>query len=114
MISTVNMQSADGRYIDAYTAGFLLAKIVIRALGYRVKSGDNHRDTYAAVPWLMGTDAQTSVDALDSARKKRNADLYDGVGMVDEGDVEALLRRISIFDEAVRKWLETRHPELAP
>ena len=41
-------QSADGRYVDAYTAGFLLAKIAIRASGYRVKSGDNHRAIAAA------------------------------------------------------------------
>lgn len=62
-------QSADGRYVDAYTAGFLLAKIAIRASGYRVKSGDNHRDTLSALPWLLGSEVQSSVDALDAARR---------------------------------------------
>jgi hypothetical protein len=32
-------QSADGRYVDAYTAGFLLAKIIVRSSGYRVRGG---------------------------------------------------------------------------
>lgn len=67
-------QSADGCYMDAYTAGFLLAKIVVRSSGYRVRGGENHRDTLAAVPWLMGSAAQGSIDVLDAARKQRNAD----------------------------------------
>jgi len=37
-------QSVDGRYVDAYSAAFLLSKIAIRAARYRVKGGDNHRD----------------------------------------------------------------------
>ena len=43
--ANVDEQSVDGRYVDAYTAGFLLAKIVIRASGFRVKGGENHRST---------------------------------------------------------------------
>jgi len=106
-------QSVDGRYVDAYTAGFLLAKVVVRASGYRVKGGENHRDTLIAVPWLMGTTAQPSVDALNAARKQRNADLYDGTGMVDEADVADLLRRVTQFERAVHAWIATEHPDLA-
>ncbi|MDZ4169580.1 MAG: hypothetical protein U1E26_07980 [Coriobacteriia bacterium] len=105
-------QSVEGRYVDAYTAGFLLAKVVVRASGYRVKGGENHRDTLRVVPWLMGSDSQASVDALDSARKKRNATLYDAEGLVGEEDVEALLRRVEHFEKLVRRWLAKAHPEL--
>lgn len=105
-------QSADGRYVDAYTAGFLLAKIAIRAAGYRVKSGDNHRDTLSALPWLLGSEVQSSIDALDAARRTRNADMYDGVGLVDDSDVEALMARVAVFEQLVRAWLAERHPEL--
>jgi hypothetical protein len=82
----VDQQSAEGRYLDAYTAGLLLAKIVIRAAGCRVKSGDNHRDTLLAVPWLMGGDPQPSVDALDAARKRRNATMYDAAHIVPDSN----------------------------
>jgi hypothetical protein len=105
-------QSVDGRYVDAYTAGFLLAKIVVRASGYRIRSGENHRDTFGVIPWLMGSGARSVVDALDSARKKRNADLYDGAGLVDEPDVAALLRRVGELEQLVHAWLEEQHPEL--
>lgn len=106
-------QSVDGRYVDAYTAGFLLAKIAVRASGFRVKGGDNHRDTFAALPWLLGSAAQASADALDAARKKRNADLYDGAGFVGEVDLEALLTRVAIFAGLLGEWLAKEHPELA-
>ncbi|MDO8963341.1 MAG: hypothetical protein Q7W30_02490 [Coriobacteriia bacterium] len=105
-------QSADGRYIDAYTAGFLLAKIVVRASGYRVRGGENHRDTLSAVPWLMGSTAQRSVDVLDAARKQRNVDLYDGAGTVEDSDVRDLVSRVRTFESEVRAWLDARHPEL--
>src|ERR1035437_7170468 len=70
--AAIIQQSADGRYLHAYNAGFLLAKIVVRASGYRVKGSENHHDLLSAVPWLMGSTAQASVDALDAARKYRN------------------------------------------
>ena len=108
----VPQQSPDGRYIDAYTAGFLLAKIAVRASGYRVKGGENHRDTFGVLPWLVGSDAQGFADAMEAARKRRNRDLYDAAGVADEGDVSALLVRVKAFEILVRRWLEKRHPEL--
>lgn len=108
----IREQSVDGRYVDTYTAGFLLAKVVIRGSGYRVKGGENHRDTLRAVPWLMGTEAQACADALDAARKRRNIAMYDAAGLVDEADVAALLRRVELFEVLVRDWLAKEHPEL--
>ncbi len=105
-------QSAEGRYVHAYTAGFLLAKTVVRAEGVRVKGGESHRDTLRAVPFFMGSAVQASIDALDAARKKRNSTLYDAAGLVDEHDVAALLSRVEGFESAVRDWLETEHSEL--
>ncbi len=110
--SALAEQSADGRYVDAYTAGFLLAKIAVRASGYRVRGGENHRDMFSVLPWVMGSDAQGFADAVDAARKRRNADLYDAAGLVDEGDVTALLARVTGFEELLRTWIEYRHPEL--
>lgn len=105
-------QSVDGRYVDAYTAGFILAKVVVRASGYRVKGGENHLDTLRAVPWLTGTASQLSIDALEAARKRRNATMYDAAGLVDEDDVAALLQRIEVFRTQVTDWLDNEHPEL--
>lgn len=110
--ASLAQQSVDGRYVDAYTAGFLLAKIVVRASGYRVGGGENHRDTLLAVPWLMGTESQSAVDALDAARKRRNATLYDAAGLVEDDDVTALVNRVKTFQALVRAWLSATHPEL--
>lgn len=108
----VPAQSVDGRYVDAYTAGFLLAKAVVRAAGYRVKGGENHLDTLRAVPWVMGSTAQASVDAIAAARRRRNATMYDAAGLVDEDDVTALIARVEVFESQVRGWLADAHPEL--
>jgi hypothetical protein len=89
-----------------------LRKIVVRASGHRVKGGENHRDTLLAVPWLMGSGVQASVDALDAARKRRNATMYDAAGLVDDEDVSALLGRAAVFEGLGRDWLTSSHPEL--
>jgi hypothetical protein len=106
-------QSVDGRYIDAYTAGFLLAKVVVRASGMRVKGGENHHDTLRAVPWLLGSESQVFVDALEAARKRRNATVYDAAGLVDEADVSDLLGRVTGFETLVMAWLAEHHADLA-
>ncbi|MDP2182982.1 MAG: hypothetical protein Q8K99_10500 [Actinomycetota bacterium] len=105
-------QSADGRYMHAYTAGFLLAKVVIRASGVRAKGGENHLDTLRAVPFYMGSGVQPSVDALDAARKRRNSTQYDAAGLVDDDDVQALLGRVEQFEVLMRGWLAEKHAEL--
>ena len=108
----VRAQSVDGRYVDAYTAGFLLAKVVVRSAGYRVRGGENHLDTLRAVPWVMGTTSQSSVDAIEAARRRRNATMYDAAGLVDEEDVAALIARVQRFQSQVRAWLSDAHPEM--
>lgn len=105
-------QSVDGRYVDAYTAGFLLAKVVVRAAGYRVRGGENHLDTLRAVPWIMGSEVQSSVDAVEAARRRRNATMYDAAGLVEAADVTALVARVLQFEDQVRRWLADAHPEL--
>ena len=105
-------QSVDGRYVDAYTAGFLLAKLVIRASGMRVRGGENHLDTIRAVPWLLGSGSQSPVDALEAARKRRNAAMYDAAGLVEESDVFGLIKRVKEFETLVLAWLAEQHPDL--
>lgn len=105
-------QSADGRYIDAYMAGFTLAKLVVRAAGYRVKGGENHRDMWLAVPWCMGTTVQPRVDFLAAARGRRNKAMYDAVGLIDDEDVELLLEQVQLFESAALKWVSEKHLEL--
>jgi len=107
-------QSVDGRFVDAYTGGFLLAKLVVRASGYRVKGTENHRDMFSAIPWLLGSGVQGTADALEAARRVRNRDLYDGVGFVDAEDVDALLARVAALEEVVLGWLEAKYSELNP
>lgn len=110
--ATVAGQSVDGRYVDAYSAGFLLAKIAIRAAGYRVACGESHRDAFRALTWVCGSRMRSFAEALNGARQRRNADLYDGSGIVDERDVEELLALVASFEEEVIDWIEGAHPEL--
>jgi hypothetical protein len=81
-------------------------------IGDLLRRGENHRDTLRAAPWIMGTSAQSSIDALEAARRRRNATMYDAAGLVDEDDVAALILRVERFESEVRHWLAETHPEL--
>jgi len=38
--------------------------------------------------------------------------MYDGAGLVDDVDVEALLARVAVFEGVLKSWLNDAHPEL--
>lgn len=108
----VTTQSVDGRYVDAYSAASTLAKLVVRASGYRVKGSENHKDTWLAVPWCMGSRTQGTADRLSSARTRRNRAMYDVVGSIEEEDVVLLIMEVRRFHSDVLAWLRECHSEL--
>lgn len=110
--ATVQGLSADGRYVHAYTAGFLLAKIAIRSAGYRVRGGENHRDTLLSLPWVMGSQCDRFARLMQPARTRRSTALYDAAGGVDDEDIDDLLAEIRDFEIILRSWLSEGHPEL--
>jgi hypothetical protein len=104
--------SDDGRYGHAYDAARILANIVVRAAGHRVKTeGGGHYNTFLA---LKVADAAFSRKAIyfDACRRKRNNFLYEQANVVSSTEAEELLWEDSAFDIEVDAWLKKHHPNL--
>jgi hypothetical protein len=104
--------SADTRFIVAYNAALILAKIVVAASGYRIKGAGAHRTTFDAVLCAMGAPFSQIVTFFDACRRKRNIVVYDASGRVSEREVTDLLDRVGQFRAEVEAWLAAKHPGL--
>ena len=109
--SAVNI-SADARFAMAYSAARAATTIILRANGYRVKSGDgNHHLTFRAVESAEPTFA-AHVMYFDRCRRKRNDIFYHSADVVSVTAAEELIAEASRFLLAVERWLKDHHAQL--
>lgn len=104
--------SADRRFATAYNAALQLATIALRAHGHRTVGAGHHRNTFAALPQVLGADVQETADYLDACRARRNTVDYDGIGIAAEQDVEELLGEVRALRGTLERWLADVHPGL--
>ena len=104
--------SDDGRFGHAYDAARILANIIVRASGYRVKSeGGGHYNTFLALKAADPVFAKKAV-YFDSCRRKRNNFLYEQANVVSNTEAEELLFHASGLTLEVDAWLKKHHPNL--
>ena len=104
--------SDDGRFGHAYDAARILANIIVRASGYRVKSdGGGHYNTFLALKAAESVFAKHAV-YFDACRRKRNNFLYEQANVVSNTEAEQLLMQVSGFSLEVDSWLKKHHPGL--
>ena len=104
--------SDDGRFGHAYDAARILAHIIVRASGYRVKGeGGGHYNTFLALKAADSAFAKKAV-YLDACRRKRNHFLYEQANVVSRTEAEELLWHASGFSLEVDGWLKKHHPNL--
>jgi hypothetical protein len=104
--------SDDGRFGHAYDAARILALIMVRASGYRVKSeGGGHYNTFLA---LKAADPAFSKKAvyLDACRRKPNNFLYEQANVFSNTEAEELLFHATGLSLEVDAWLKKHHPNL--
>lgn len=108
----VRKLSHDGRFSHAYDAARILANIVVRASGYRVKSdGGGHYNTFLALKAADPAFAQKAV-YFDACRRKRNNSLYEQADVVSNTEAEELLVHATGPSLEVDAWLKKHHPNL--
>ena len=96
----------------AYSAARTSATIIIRASGYRIKSGDGaHHMTFGTIATAEPMFGEAA-DYFDRCRRKRNELLYHAAGGVSSGATEALIRQATQFQVAVERWLKEQKPTL--
>jgi hypothetical protein len=104
--------SEDGRFGHAYDAARILANIIVRASGYRVKGeGGGHYNTFLGLKTASSAFAKKAV-YLDACRRKRNNFLYEQANVVSHTEAEELLWHASGFSLEVDEWLKKHHPNL--
>ena len=104
--------SDDGRFGHAYDAARILANIIVRACGYRVKSdGGGHYNTFLALKAADPAFAKKAV-YFDACRRKRNNFLYEQADIVSHTEAEELLWHVTGFSLEVNTWLKKHHPKL--
>jgi uncharacterized protein (UPF0332 family) len=106
--------SSDRRFATAYHAALQMATIALYATGFRAFGAGHHWATFQALPDIMGAQAQSRADYLDSCRSKRNVTDYDRVGEISQREVEEMLAEALAFREDLLDWLKRNHPALSP
>jgi len=104
--------SEDGRFSHAYDAARILANVVVRASGFRVKGeGGGHDNTFLALKVAAPAFEKMAV-YFDACRRQRNNFLYERANIVSYTEMEELLWEVSAFSLAGDAWLQKHHPEL--
>jgi len=106
--------SSDRRFATAYNAALQMATIALYAAGFRAFGAGHHWATFQALPDIMGPQAQSRADYLDSCRSKRNVTDYDRVGEISQREVEEMLAEARAFREDLLDWLKKNHRALWP
>ena len=103
--------SAAWRFAIAYNAALRLCTAALHAAGYRATREQKHYRTLAALPLLLGTEAQELADFLDHCRTKRHDVTYESLSAVTESEAQALIDAVGELDRKVGDWLRSRFPD---
>ena len=105
--------SPDGRFERAYAAARVLATMVVRASGYRVKAaGGAHYTTFLALEAADPGSFARFAAYFNLCREKRNELAYVAPDRVSSEEVVEILREVPAFRDLVERWLRSKHPEL--
>jgi len=92
---------ADGVFSFLYNAALQLATILVRLRGERFGGPGHHRNTLRRARELVSPELDSNAAALEHARRKRNASIYDQAGVVTQADVARLKGAI----DALKPWV---------
>lgn len=68
--------------------------------------------TIATLPHIAGLKTQADADYLDTCRRKRNIVEYNYTGGATDNDADELISFAREFQEELKRWLRSKHPEL--
>lgn len=91
--SEIAALSVDRKFISLYSAGQLLATIVLHINGYRTRGEAHHRTTFEAVKLLLPKEAN-SMEYLDRCRVLRNKSEYERSGIISKNEIVSLRNKV--------------------
>jgi hypothetical protein len=97
----------------AYNAALQAATAALAAAGYRASRDAHHYRVIQSLRETIGTDA-AAVATFDAFRKKRNITGYERIGLVSDGDADAMRALAVRLRDDVVQWLKDQHSGLVP
>lgn len=109
--AAIERLSSDWRMGIAYNAALQLATIALAASGYRPGRDRAHERTLQSLKHTVALD-QSTIDTLDSVRRKRNISNYERAGAASSSEAAEVYEIASDLRTTVTSWLEKNHPAL--
>jgi uncharacterized protein (UPF0332 family) len=101
--------SPSWRFAIAYNAALRLCTAALQAAGYRATRDQKHYRTIAALPLILGPEAQEVAEFLDHCRARRHDLTYESLSSVSETEAIELIDTVAGLEERVRRWVRTHH-----
>ena len=105
--------SPDWRLGISYNAALQLANLALAAEGYRTGRERAHERAILSLGDTVGI-ATTTVDLLDTIRRKRNQVSYERAGTTSAAEADELYTVVTALRRDVVRWLKKKHPTLCP
>ena len=104
--------SPDTRFVTAYGAALLLAKMAVACAGYRLdpKAGGHHKTAFEALPLAVGSRIKTLANYFEVCRRKRNEIDYDRAFVASDADADEIYRRAGELQTIVEEWIAGHRP----
>lgn len=99
------------RFAIAYNAALRLGTAALAAAGYRAARDQKHYRTIAALPLILGPDADELSAFLDRCRTKRHDVTYESLSAVAGAEADELIEAVVELDGFVRRWLSSHLPD---
>lgn len=98
--SEIPTLSVDRKFISLYSAGQLLSTVILYINGYRTRGEAHHHTTFEAAKIFIPKEFR-ELEYLDRCRILRNKSEYERSGIISEGEIKSLRRRIEYLRKAV-------------
>ncbi len=103
--------ASDWQLKIAYNAALQCARAALAAAGYIPERNAHHYRAIQSLAETISLDA-SSVNLLDSFRKKRNIADYEQAGRTSESEAAELVELAIMIKSRVTTWLTDNYPEL--
>lgn len=98
--------SPQSRFALAYNAALRLCSLALAKAGYRATRDQKHYRSVAALPLILGTQAQELAAFLEACRTKRHQITYEGDDLVSEEEAIALVDAADELRGLVQRFLD--------
>lgn len=102
--SQIQNLSVDRKFMSLYSAGLLLATIILYINGYRTRGESHHHTTFEAAKILLPHETD-AIDYFDRCRILRNKTEYERSGLISENEIKSLRKRVEYIRKIVRNLL---------